>query len=132
VETSNVKGDRLEAAIKQQEQLLSFLLNPSSYPHGPSEVQLVQTHSSFVFLAGPFVYKIKKAVDFGFLNFSTLEKRRYACEKEVQLNRRLCPRMYLGIVPVCREGRGYKFGTIVTLGISGQPRARGGRLERGI
>ena len=90
-----------ESAVREltrQEQLLPFLLNPNSYPHRPRRVRLVQTHSSFVFLAPPFVYKVKKPVNFGFLNFSTLKKRRYFCEREVELNRRLCPKMYLGVV----------------------------------
>src|SRR6266545_3604693 len=74
-----------------QEHLLPFLLNPQSYPHRPRTVRLVQTHASFVFLAPPFVYKVKKPVNFGFLNFYTLEKRRNFCEREVALNRRLSP-----------------------------------------
>src|SRR5216117_3027218 len=94
--TTRQPGD---AAISQ-EQLLPFLLNPQSYPHRPRRVRLVQTHSSFVFLAPPFVYKVKKPVNFGFLDFSTLEKRRYFCERQVELNRRLCPKIYLGVVPI--------------------------------
>jgi aminoglycoside phosphotransferase family enzyme/predicted kinase len=93
-----------------QEQLLPFLLNPRSYPHRPRRVHLVQTHASFVFIAAPFVYKIKKQVNFGFLDFSTLEKRRHFCEQEVTLNRRLSPRIYLGVVPICRAGNGFAFG----------------------
>ena len=93
-------------ALVSQEHLLPFLLNPQSYPHRPKRVRLVQTHSSFVFIAPPFVYKVKKPVDFGFLNFSTLEKRRHFCEREVTLNRRLCPKVYLGVVPISvRNGR---------------------------
>src|SRR5438093_13052536 len=87
-------------ALGSQEQLLPFLLNPHSYPHRPRRVRLVQTHASFVFLAPPFVFKVKKPVNFGFLDFSTLEKRRYFCEREVELNRRLCPHVYLGVVPI--------------------------------
>ena len=63
-------------AVVSQEQLLPFLLNPRSYPHRPRMVRLAQTHASFVVIAPPFVYKVKKSVNFGFLNFSTLEKRR--------------------------------------------------------
>ena len=89
-----------------QERLLPFLLNPDSYPHRPRRVRLVQTHSSFVFIVPPFVYKVKKPVNFGFLNFSTLEKRRHFCEREVTLNRRLSQKMYLGVVPIStRNGR---------------------------
>src|SRR4030095_2948149 len=93
-----------------QEQLLPFLLNPISYPHRPRRVRLVQTHSSFVFLVTPFVYQVKKPVNFGFLNFSTLEKRRYFCEREVELNRRLCPKMYLGVVPISTKNGRFTFG----------------------
>jgi hypothetical protein len=57
----------------------------------PNHVRLKQTHTSYVLLAGPYAYKIKKPVNFGFLDFSTLEKRRYFSEREVILNRRLCP-----------------------------------------
>ena len=94
------------APLVPQEQLLPFLLNPNSYPHRPRSVRLVQTHASLVFIASPFVFKVKKPVNFGFLNFSTLEKRRYFCEREVALNRRLSPGLYLGVVPISiRNGR---------------------------
>ncbi|MCF6290821.1 MAG: hypothetical protein L3J03_07490 [Desulfobacterales bacterium] len=82
------------------------LLLPGSYPHPVLPVKLVQTHISYVFLAGDFVYKFKKPVDFGFLDFSTLEKRKYCCEQELVLNRRLCPTIYLGLVRVCRSVEG--------------------------
>lgn len=62
---------------------------------------MVQTHASWVFLAPPLVFKMKKPVNFGFLDFSTLEKRRVDCENEVTLNRRLAPGVYLGVEPVC-------------------------------
>ena len=89
-----------------QEELLAFLLEPSSYPHRPKYVRLKQTHSSYVLLASPYAYKIKKPVNFGFLDFSTLEKRRYFSEREIVLNRRLCLNVHLGVVPISlREGR---------------------------
>lgn len=93
-----------------QEQLIRFLLKPKSYPHRPRSVQLVQTHASLVFLAPPFVFKVKKPVNFGFLDFSTLAKRRHFCEREVVLNRRLCPRVYLDVVPITRRGGKFAFG----------------------
>lgn len=80
-----------------------FLLKPESYPHPATEVKLVQTHISYVFLAGAFVYKFKKPVNFGFLDFTTLDKRKHFCEQELLLNRRLCPDLYLGIVTVNEE-----------------------------
>jgi aminoglycoside phosphotransferase family enzyme len=83
---------------------IAALLHPQKYPHPAAEIQLVQTHISFVLIAGDFVYKFKKPVDFGFLDFSTLEKRRYCCEQELRLNRRLCPEIYLDLVTVNKEG----------------------------
>ncbi|MCI5164335.1 MAG: hypothetical protein D3917_20465, partial [Candidatus Electrothrix sp. AX5] len=68
-----------------------------------TDVRLVQTHISFVLLAGEFVYKFKKPVNFGFLDFSTLEKRQQYCEQELLLNRRLCPDIYLDLVTVTQE-----------------------------
>jgi uncharacterized protein len=94
----------------QQEELLPFLLNANSYLHRPKSVRLIQTHASFVFIVPPFVYKVKKAVNFGFLNFSTLEKRQHFCACEVELNSRLCPAMYLGVVPISITDHGYRFG----------------------
>lgn len=76
--------------------------NPLFYPHGPAGVSVVQTHISWVFLAGEFVYKVKKPVNFGFLDFSSLEKRRFFCEEELRLNRRLASETYLETVSVHR------------------------------
>lgn len=67
---------------------------------GAGPVALLETHISYVLLAGPVVYKIKKAVDLGFLDFTTLARRRYDCDEELRLNRRLAPALYLGVVPV--------------------------------
>jgi uncharacterized protein len=90
--------------------LLEFLRDPASYPHHPAEVREVHTHASLVFLAVPLVYKVKKPVDFGFLDFSTLEKRRHFCRREVELNSRLAPGVYQGVVPITREPHGFAFG----------------------
>ena len=84
--------------------LVRGLLSPEAYPERPQEVELVQTQISFVFLAGPYVYKVKKPVNFGFLDFTTLEKRHFFCQQEVLLNRRLCPDTYLGVVKVVQQG----------------------------
>jgi aminoglycoside phosphotransferase family enzyme/predicted kinase len=86
--------------VEVHERLIPFLESPASYPHGPPEIRLIQTHISWVFIAPPFVFKVKKAVNFGFLDFSTLEKRRHFCQRELELNRRLCPDVYLGVVPI--------------------------------
>ena len=83
-----------------QKQVVEALMKPEAYDEDPGSIELVQTHISFVFLTKRFVYKVKKAVDFGFLDFTTLEKRRFFCEKELELNRRLCKDMYLEVVPI--------------------------------
>ncbi len=88
------------------DRLLDFLLDPAHYPHRPDRVELVETHISWVFLAGELVYKRKKPVRFDFLDFSTLAARRHACEEEVRLNRRLAPGVYLGVVPVTETDAG--------------------------
>ena len=89
-----------EDASVLQEELMTFLLDPCSYPHHPKHVRLIQTHASYVLLVPSYVYQIKKTVNFGFLDFSTLENRRYFSEREVILNRRLCPQIYLGVIPI--------------------------------
>jgi aminoglycoside phosphotransferase family enzyme len=75
-------------------------MKPEAYDEDPGNVELVQTHISFVFLTRSFAYKVKKAVNMGFLDFTTLEKRRFYCEKELELNRRLCGDMYVEVVPI--------------------------------
>jgi aminoglycoside phosphotransferase family enzyme/predicted kinase len=95
------------ARSNSQERLIAFLKSPASYPHGPTEVRVIQTHISWVFLASPFVFKVKKPVNLGFLDFSTLEKRRYFCQREIELNRRLCPEIYLDAVPIYRTDSGF-------------------------
>jgi len=104
-------GNRREsAASRVHREVVAFLSDPRSYPHRPRRVDVVQTHASFVFLAGPHVYKIKKPVDFGFLDFSTLTRRRRFCQREVDLNRRLAPDVYLGVVEIRRIGRSLSIG----------------------
>lgn len=83
-----------------QKQIVEALLKPEAYDEDAGNIELVQTHISFVFLTKSFVYKMKKAVNFGFLDFTTLEKRHFFCEKELKLNRRLCRDMYLEVVPI--------------------------------
>jgi hypothetical protein len=84
--------------------LISCMLDPEIYPHPADHVELIQTHISFVLLAGSYAYKIKKPVNLGFLDFSTLDKRRFMCREEVRLNRRLAPDVYLEVVPVYQGG----------------------------
>lgn len=80
--------------------LIKALQAPEVWPHPATGVEVVETHISYVLLAGDFAYKIKKPVDFGFLDFSTLELRQYYCEKELRLNRRLAPDLYLDVIAI--------------------------------
>ncbi len=93
-----------------QEDLLAFLSRPESFPEKPANVEIRQTHISIVAIASPNVYKIKKPLDLGFLDFSTLERRRHFCVEEVRLNRRLTQDVYLGIVPIARREGSLQFG----------------------
>ncbi len=86
--------------------LLDRLARADAYPHTVTEVRSIQTHISVVFLAGPYAYKVKKPVKFGFLDFSTLERRRHFCREEVRLNRRLAPSLYHGVVPIVASPTG--------------------------
>lgn len=79
------------------EPLIAALLRPEAYDHPVEELQLLETHISWVLLTGTYAYKIKKPVDLGFVDFSTLAKRRHFCEEELRLNRRLAPDLYLGL-----------------------------------
>jgi aminoglycoside phosphotransferase family enzyme/predicted kinase len=88
-------------------ELIAALSGPAAYPFAVGEVDVRQTHISAVFLAGDVVYKLKKPVSLGFLDFGTLEKRRHFCAEEVRLNRRLAPAVYLGVVPVVRLADGH-------------------------
>ncbi len=80
--------------------LIQALLGPEPYDHPVERCQLIETHISWVILTGSFAYKIKKPLDLGFLDFSILEKRRFYCEEELRLNRRLAPGIYLEVVPI--------------------------------
>ena len=104
-----IREKSASAEDRQSQELVSFLEVPASYPHGPPEVRSIQTHISWVFIAPPFVFKVKKAVNLGFLDFSTLEKRRHFCQRELELNRRLCPSVYLDIVPIYKSASGFSF-----------------------
>ncbi|MDT8453394.1 MAG: AAA family ATPase [Gammaproteobacteria bacterium] len=79
---------------------IATMLNPEVYNHPVRNIELIETHISWVILTGDFVYKLKKPVDFGFLNFSTLEKRHHFCKQELRLNRRLAPAIYLEVVSI--------------------------------
>ena len=91
------------------EALIRGMSDPAVYPHKPKSVQVIQTHISVVFLAGEFVYKVKKPLNLGFLDFTTLEQRRYFCEQEVKLNSRFSAGIYHGVVDICESQSGLNF-----------------------
>jgi len=78
--------------------LVKSLMRPEIFDHAVDNIQLIETHISWVILTGRYVYKLKKPLNLGFLDFSTLDKRRFYCEEEVRLNRRLAPTIYLSVV----------------------------------
>jgi uncharacterized protein len=91
-----------------RDDLIAALSNPAAYPHTPARIDILHTHASILFFAGTRVYKVKKPVNLGFLDFSTLQRRRHFCEEEVRLNRRLAPDIYLGVVPITRAPAGLR------------------------
>ncbi|MBM2832038.1 MAG: hypothetical protein HW414_1090 [Dehalococcoidia bacterium] len=97
----------MSKASPEMPDLVKALLQPESYPHRPERVEMVQTQMSFLFLTGKYVYKVKKPVNLGYLDYTTLEKRRHFCLQEVALNRRLSPDVYLGVVNVVRGESGF-------------------------
>ncbi len=99
--------------------LIECLSSPAAFAHPVQvgdfqvgdfqDIAVRQTHISVVFLSGPFAYKVKKPVNLGFVDFSTLPKRRFFCDEEVRLNRRLAPHVYLGVVPIVGAKDGLRF-----------------------
>ena len=98
---------------EDQSAVVEFLSQPST--HGGAAVERAETHASIVFLAGPRAYKLKRAVRFDYLDFSTAERRRQMCEAEVRLNRRTAPAIYRRVLPITRSGTG------LVLGGDGEP-----------
>ncbi|MEE3715987.1 AAA family ATPase [Tumidithrix elongata RA019] len=90
--------------------LIEQMLSPDFYNHEVTEpIVLMQTHISFVLLTGKYAYKIKKPMNFGFLDFSTLEKRHHFCQEEIRLNRRLAPELYLGVKAIVEKDGKFAF-----------------------
>ena len=83
-----------------QAKVLNLMGRPQTYDPPPTTIECIETHASYVFLAGGFAYKVKRAVKYPFLDFSTLEKRHQACLNELRINRRTAPHLYLEVVPV--------------------------------
>ena len=122
-------------AIIRPAELCEVLRDEGVYPYSPERIEIKQTHISVVALAPPYVYKFKKPVDFGFLDFTDLEKRRKACEAEVKLNRRLCSGVYEGVVTLHRraEGDGYQLedgGDVVDVAVKMRMLSPDGFLHR--
>jgi aminoglycoside phosphotransferase family enzyme/predicted kinase len=90
--------------------LIRALLRPDAYPHTAGSIELIQTHISYVLLAGAYAYKIKKPVDLGFVDYRSLSRRKTMCDEEVRLNRRLCADVYMDVVPIVAEADGYRIG----------------------
>jgi len=80
--------------------IIQALSDPTAYPESTTIVEIAQTQMSVVFLTDAFVYKVKKPVNLGYLDYTTLEKRKFLCGQEVRLNRRLCPDVYIGVIPI--------------------------------
>jgi aminoglycoside phosphotransferase family enzyme len=91
-------------------ELINALLDPKAYPDPTPKVELAQTQISYIFFAGEYVYKIKKPVNMGFLDYTTPEKRLYFCRREVELNRRLCADTYLDVVHIAKQAGRYTVG----------------------
>ena len=104
-EQSTQNGTEPQPGHDVQHELVRELLNPLCYPHPAKKVRLIETHISWVLLAGRYAYKIKKALDLGFLDYASLASRHYYCEEEIRLNRRLAPQIYLDTVPIGGDPR---------------------------
>ncbi|MEO0455726.1 MAG: AAA family ATPase [Cyanobacteria bacterium P01_A01_bin.114] len=88
--------------------LIQQMLTPSFYPHAVTEpIELMQTHVSYVLLTGDYAYKLKKPVNFGFLDYSTVDKRRHFCEEELRLNQRAAASLYLEVLPIGQTDNGF-------------------------
>jgi hypothetical protein len=102
------RAEEVSMLDARYQQVLAALARPQAYPHPAASIEHLQTHISDVFLAGDYAYKLKKPIDLGFLDFTTLERRRQACDDEVRLNRRLAPQIYLGVMAVCEHDGQYR------------------------
>jgi hypothetical protein len=103
---------------QDQARVVEFLSRPESYPEAPERVETAETHISRVFIAGAYAFKLKKALNLGFLDYSTLDLRRRFCEEEIRLNRRLAPQVYLDVVWVREVGGSFR------LALGGDDRGR--------
>lgn len=89
-----------DRSVEDHQSIVRNLQRADAFPHAAADIACIETHISSVVLAGDFAYKLKKPLDLGFLDFSTLEKRRAACVEELRLNRRTAPELYLDVVAI--------------------------------
>jgi aminoglycoside phosphotransferase family enzyme/predicted kinase len=87
-------------------ELIQTLLRSQAYPEKTGKIELVQTQMSFILLSDKYAYKVKKPVNLGYLDYTTLEKRLFFCQREIELNKRLCPETYLKVAPITRDESG--------------------------
>lgn len=104
----------MTAATQSQDEVFAFLADPQT--HGGASTSRIDTHGAAVFLAGDRVLKVKRAVRFPFLDYSTLEKRKAACEAELEVNRPFAPQIYRGVVAITRDSAGH-----LSIGGDGEP-----------
>lgn len=95
--------------MPQSPEWLDAVLRPETYLHPVTEIRMMETHISWIILTGDWAYKLKKPVDLGFVDFTTLQLRLVACHEELRLNRRTAPDLYDAVVPLCREGDQFRF-----------------------
>jgi uncharacterized protein len=100
----------MEAMTMDEDRLGRLLMDPLSYPEKPASIEFRETHISRVYMLDRHVYKMKKPLNLGFFDFSTIERRRFFCEEEVRLNSRFSSGTYLGVVPVCEDRNGLHIG----------------------
>lgn len=120
-------------AAPLQSSLIQALMNRDAYPHPVDDVKMLETHISWVLLAGDYAYKIKKPVCLGFLDFTDLDDRRHFCEEEIRLNRKWAPETYLGVVGVTNDDGTLRFegnGPIVEYAVQMRRFPQDSRLDR--
>jgi aminoglycoside phosphotransferase family enzyme/predicted kinase len=100
IASPHVVADLVLTARAEQADVIRSLVDPAVYGPSCTDVHLIETHISYVLLTGAYAYKIKKAVNLGFLDFTTLAARRYYCQRELELNKRLAPAVYLDVVSI--------------------------------
>src|SRR5918995_3013087 len=96
----------LQTAPAETELDIRELMRPAAFPHAVSVIELLETHISWVVCTGSFAYKVKKPVKLDFIDASTLQRRRFLCEEELRLNRRLAPELYVDVVAIARPSAG--------------------------